>query len=77
MVVEYQRVTDNAGLCMEGPALDPFADDEVVDQEADPAGGEDGDGQDDLPEEVELGLLENVDNTPDGGDDTDDVDNAC
>ena len=52
---------------------DPLADDEVVGEDADPAGGEDGDGEDDLPEEVELGFLEDVDYAPDSDDDANDV----
>ena len=57
-------------------ALDPVSDNKVVDEEADPAGGEDCYAKDDLPKKIELVVLENVKNAPDGGDNTDNVNNA-
>ena len=56
--------------------LDFIADDEVVDDEADPAEGEDCDAEDELPEDVEFGLLEDVNNAPDRGDEADDVNDS-
>ena len=57
--------------------LDLVADEEVVNKESDPAECEDGDGQDDLPKEVEFGLLEDVEYAPDCGDEADYINDSC
>lgn len=57
-------------------ALDSVSDNEIVDQETDPAGGEDCYAEDDFPKKIELVVLEDVQYTPNGGDNTDNVNNA-
>ena len=57
--------------------LDPVADEEIVNKKSDPAECEYCDSQDDLPEKVEFGLLENVDDAPDGCDQTDYINDCC
>jgi hypothetical protein len=55
--------------------LDSVSDNKVVNDEANPAGGKNGYGKDDLPEKVKLVVLENVEHAPDGGYDTKNVNN--
>ena len=57
--------------------LDPVADKEVVDDDAEPAGSEDGDRNEDADDNVEVLLLEDIQHAPDGGDDTQNVNNSC
>jgi hypothetical protein len=52
---------------------DFLAEPEIVYSESDPAGGQDGDAEDDLPEKVQGVLLEDVEHAPYGGHDTEDV----
>ena len=55
---------------------DPVADDQVIDYEANPARGEDGYGENDLPEKIQFVVLENVQHAPYCGNDTEDVNNT-
>ena len=64
-------------LAPEAGRLDLVADQEVVHQEADPAEGDDGDGEEYLEEGLELVVLEDVEHAPDGGDDAEDVNDSC
>ena len=50
---------------------------EVVNCESDPAEYEDEDGHEDLSYDSELAVLEDIENAPDGDDDTEDVDDLC
>ena len=55
-------------------SLDLVADQEVVNQEADPAEGHDGDGEEYLEKGFELVVLEDVKHAPDRSDDAGDAD---
>ena len=57
-------------------SLDLVADQEVVNQEADPAEGHDGDGEEHLEKGFELVVLEDVEHAPNGGDDAGDVNDS-
>ena len=57
--------------------LDLVADQEIVDQEAHPAEGQDGDGEEHLEEGLEFVVLEDVEHAPDSGDDAGDPNDSC
>ena len=57
--------------------LDLVPDQEVVHQEADPAEGQDGDGEEHLEEGLEFVVLEDVEHAPNSGDDAGNPNDSC
>ena len=57
--------------------LDLVANQDVVHQEADPAEGHDGDGEENLEDGLQFVVFEDVEHAPDCGDDAGDVNDSC